>query len=50
MVLSNVAVIIVVIALFGPPLQRLSWRLFDLEKRIESLEQRLNQSKDRVSP
>lgn len=49
-VLSNVVVLIVVIALTLPPLQKMSWRLFDLEKRIERLEQKMDQREDRVIP
>ena len=49
-VLSNLTLIVIFTSLFGPPLQKMSWRLHDLERRIERLEQRLDQSKDQVHP
>ena len=49
-VFSNFVVLAIFIALTLPSLQKMRWRLLDLEKRIEELEHKLDQSKDRLHP
>ncbi len=46
-VVSNLIVLAVLSGLTLPPLQKMSWRLFDLEKKIERLEQKIESIQER---